>query len=227
MVLTPGSTWMMTRHYFSVVSGIVLFLSLWGFSDNLIWDIQQPSNKNPMFVIHGLFCLAWMAAFFAQSLLVRSGNVALHRIAGVYGLAAATGVSLSTLWVFIHVWQGWDAMPYYAQANRLLLPSFSLLVLLAWLNRTRPDIHKRLMYLGTLYLLEPILSRSFDPLEPLLTNFSATEIDYYWMIFTVAVWNLLFVSLFVYDRLTSLRVHPVSIAGYVWFYVIWGMTAAL
>lgn len=49
------------KNYFSAVTGLILALSIWAFSDNLIWDIGQPSNRDPKFVIHGLFWLAWMS----------------------------------------------------------------------------------------------------------------------------------------------------------------------
>jgi hypothetical protein len=48
-------------------------------------------------------------------------------------------------------------------------------------------------------MLEPVLSRAFDPLTPLMRGLSESQIDFYWWIFFVLVWNALFVSLLVYD----------------------------
>ena len=126
----------MQKYYFSLASGITLALTLWGFSDNLFWDVGQPSNRDPKFIIHGMFCLAWMIVFFAQATLVRKNNIRLHRKLGITGFIIAIGVALSTMYVFIVVWQGWDAMAYYVKANRMLLPSYALFVLLGLLNRT-------------------------------------------------------------------------------------------
>ncbi|WP_428408298.1 hypothetical protein [Hyphococcus sp.] len=211
----------MRKYYFSYVSAVTLALSVWGFSDNLFWNIGQPSNSDPKFVIHGLFCLTWMIVFFLQANLVRTGNLRLHRKLGVAGFIAAIGVTVTTLYVFAAVWKGWDAMSPLVKANRLLLPSYSALVLLAILNRGRSDWHKRLILIATLYMLEPILSRAFDPLEPLMAGLTDSQIDFYWWIFFVLVWNGLFASLFAYDFLTQKRIHQVTIAGYAWFCAIW------
>lgn len=210
----------MRNCYFSTVSALILFLTLWGFSDNLFWNVGQPSNADPKFIVHGLFCLAWMLVFFVQANLVRTRNLRWHRNLGIAGMIVAIGVTLSTIYVFWAVWKGWDAMAPYIKANRLLLPSYSLLVLLAFLMRKRPDWHKRCIYIATLYMLEPVFSRAFDPLEPLLAGFSDEAVDFYWWVFIVIAWNTLFLSLFVYDWLVAQRIHAVTICGFAWFYLI-------
>jgi hypothetical protein len=40
------------------------------------------------------------------------------------------------------------------------------------------------------------------------------------------VWNALFLSLLVYDRVTLNAVHWVSSVGFVWFYVVWTIAIA-
>jgi hypothetical protein len=163
--------------YFSVVSTLTLALTLVGFSDNLFTNIGQPSNSDPKFIAHGLFCLAWMIVFAAQVNLARRGSFRLHRKLGVAGMLIAIGVVFSTTYVFVMVWKGWDAMGVLARGNRILLPGFAVCVLLAWLHRRRGDWHKRLVYVATLCMLEPVLSRAFDPLvvswmEPLFPVFT-------------------------------------------------------
>ena len=216
-----GSSASKRDRYFAVTSGLILALSVWGFSDNLIWDIGQPSNTDPKFVIHGLFCLAWMTLFFVQANLVRIGNVGMHRRLGVAGFLIASGVVASTLFVFWSVWRGWDAMPYYVKANRLLFIGFITCIALAFANRRRPDWHKRFVLVGTLYLLEPILSRAFDPIEFLFEGKADSEIDFYWLIFFVITWNLLFISLLAHDWRSIRRIHQVSTWGYVCFLAVW------
>ena len=211
----------MEKYYFSVASAFILALSLWGFSDNLIWNVGQPSNHDLKFVVHGLFCLAWVLMLCAQSNLARAGSLGLHRRLGVVGAVVAVGVTLSTLYVFVMVWEGWHGMAFYVKANRLLLPSYSLAVLLGILNRRRPEWHKRYFYVATLYMLEPVLSRAFDPIEPLLGRFSSSQIDTAWWIFFVLVWSGLFLSLVAYDRAIARRIHPVTVAGVAWFCGIW------
>lgn len=215
----------MQKYYFSVISGLVLFLSVWGFSDNLFWKVDQPSNSDPKFVAHGLFCLAWMVAFFAQSTLIRKGDVQAHRKVGTWGFLAALGVAISTIYIFVVVWRGWDQMAIYIKANRILLPSYAVLLMLAYRYRFRPDWHKRLACIATLFMLEPILSRAFDPINPWLLGYTDEQVDGWWWIFFLVTWNGLILSLFAYDWSTLRRIHPVTIAGVAWFYAVWGVLA--
>ena len=213
------------RWYFSVATGLIFALSLWSFSDNLIWNVGQRSNSDPKFIIHGLFCLAWVLALFGQATWVLNGQLRRHRQFGIAAMAMAAGVTLSTAYVFMVRWKGWDAMPFYIQANRLQLPCFALFVWLAFVNRRRPDRHKRLAYLATLFVLEPMLSRAFDPLDPLLGSllqgFTDAQVDFAWWIFAITTWNGFFLSLWMYDWRVDGRIHPVTMAGSALFYLIW------
>ena len=112
-------------------------------------------------------------------------------------------------------------MSFLVQANRLLLAGFALLVLLAYLARARPDWHRRYILLASLFMLEPVLSRAFDPFEPLLTRFSDSQIDGAWWVFFIVTWNGLFLSLLAYDRSVLGRAHPATKRGLVLFYAIW------
>ena len=78
------------RHslFFPIASLLLLFLTIAGFWDNLFTDVGQPSNSDPKFIVHGLFCGSWMIALLAQSLLVNRGNVRLHRKLGMFALVA-------------------------------------------------------------------------------------------------------------------------------------------
>lgn len=216
----PARDWM-RKNYFSYATAILLFLSFWGFSDNLFWKVDQPSNSDPKFIVHGLFCLAWMLVLFVQANLVRAGHVGLHRKLGTFGFLIAIGVTLSTAYVFWAVRKPWTEMTFLVQANRLLLPGFALLVLLAFLNRKRSDWHRRYVLLASFYMLEPVLSRAFDPIEPLLTRFTGSQIDAAWWVFFVISWNALFLSLFAYDRAGQGKIHPATKNGTILFYAMW------
>lgn len=212
---------LLRRLYFPVASVLLLLLTLIGFSDNLLTDVGQRSNRDLKFVVHGLFCLAWMLVFAVQANLVRVRNIRVHRQLGTAAMVIAAGTALSTLYVFIAVWKGWDRMHVYGQANRLLLPCFVLLVILGYLNRRRPDRHKRLLYLATLFMMEPVLSRALDPFIPFWGDMPEAEIDRIWLVFFLLVWNGFFLSLFAYDRIVDRRVHPVTGYGYLACGAIW------
>lgn len=155
--------------------------------------MRQESNSDPKFIIHGLLMFAWFILFVVQANFIRKGNYKAHIKWGIVGLVAAIGVFLSTLYVFVAVYKGWDAMPYFAKANRFFLLSFAVLVVLGYRNRQNGTKHKQLIYMASLLILEPILSR--------VTGNLHIE-DYEAYIAVIIVWNGLFISLLVYDWLT-------------------------
>lgn len=215
----------MRRYYFAVTTFLLLILTIAAFLDNLVTDIGQPSNSDPKFIIHGLLCGAWMMLLFVQAGLIRTRNIRLHRKLGVAGMAVAIGVTLSTIWLFIAAWKGWAAMTPEVKANRFLLPSFSLCVALAFVNRARPDWHKRLIYVGTLFMLDPVLARCFDPFVVpwFMTGWSEPQIESAFLPWFFATWLAFFLSLIAYDIIALRRVHPVSAIALLWFGIVWAI----
>lgn len=212
--------------YFSIVSVLLLVLSVVAFSDNLITDIGQPSNSDPKFVVHGLFGLAWYVLLATQANLVRVRNLRLHRRLGVATFVVAIGVTLSTLYIFVVLWNGWGNMSAEVRANRLFLPGFAVFLLLAWLQRRQADWHKRLVLSGTFFMLGPVLARCYDPLivswmEPLFPAFTARVDEVGFLGFFYGVWIGFFLSLARHDWITLRRIHPVTVAGFVWFALTW------
>jgi hypothetical protein len=216
--------------YFSITSALLLLLGLVAFSDNLLTDVRQPSNSDPKFVVHGLFGLAWSVLLVVQANLVRVRNIAMHRKLGIATMLVGVGVTLSTLYIFIVVWKGWDTMAVEVRANRLLLPGFAFALLLAWLRRGRADWHKRLVFAGSFLMLGPVLSRAYDPLvvswmEPLFPVFTARVDEAGFLVFFFGAWVGFFLSLAVYDGKTLRRIHPVTIAGFAWLLLAWLISA--
>jgi len=216
------------RYYFPLASLLLLALTIVGFWDNLVSDTGQPSNSDPKFIIHGVLCGAWIILLVAQTWLVRGGNVRLHRRLGIAGAAIATGVTLSTIWVFVVIWNGWAVMAPDVKINRLLLLSYSLFVILALRLRRRPDWHKRLIFIATLLMLDPVLGRVYDPLVvPLMTQMTEPQIDAAFLPWLILVWLGFFVSLAAYDAIVARRLHPVTLTGLLWFAAAWTIALML
>lgn len=205
----------MKKYYLLTISVLILILSLVGFSDNLITDIGQESNKDPKFIIHGLFCFAWMFILVIQTNFIRSGNYKTHKKLGIIGFFVAIGVVISSWYIFVVTFDGWNKLSFFAKANRFFMTCYAVLVFIGYLKRKEVEKHKRLIYLATLYMLEPILSRASG-------NFG---VDISPLIFIPVIWNAFFLSFFVYDWVTLKRIHPITYLGYIWFYIIW--TAAI
>lgn len=215
-----------TSSYFSFASILLLFLSIVAFSDNLFTDIAQPSNRDPKFLVHGLFGLAWYVLLATQANLIRTRNLRLHRKLGVATFIVAAGVTLSTLYIFVVLWKGWENMEPEVRANRLLLPGFALCVLLAWRRRAQSDWHKRLIFIGTFFMLGPVVDRAYDPLimswaKPLLSSLYTEQVDELaYLAFRWGCWIAFFVSMLLYDGKKLGRIHPVTLAGCTWFALV-------
>lgn len=217
--------------YFTITAALMLVLSVVAFSDNLFLDVGQASNRDPKFVVHGLFGLAWYVMLLVQANLVRTRNLALHRKVGGATLVVALGVALSTVYIFVVLWKGWANMGEEVRANRLLLPGFVLFLFLAWWHRARADWHKRLVFCGSFLMLGPVLARCYDPLvvswmEPLFPAFAARVDEAGFLLFFFGGWIAFFASLALLDRRTLGRVHPVTFAGLAWFAMSWVIAIA-
>lgn len=212
---SPGIASAVRRYYFPTVFILLFALSLAAFWDNLVTDVGQPSNSDPKMIVHAFFAAAWMLTLVLQSGFIRAGNLRLHRKLGTAGFLAAVGVTASTVYIFVAKWKGWALMEPEVKANRLLLPAFSVFILLAYRNRRRPEIHKRLVLAGTLFLLEPILARLYDPyLVPVLPDAVNRWDAVAYLVYLAGTWSAFYGSLFVYDRLVLRRIHPVSLTGF-------------
>ncbi len=199
----------MIKNYFLVTSLFMLTLSLIAFSDNLVTDTGQESNRDPKFIIHGLFMFAWFIIFVIQTNFIRKGDYRAHKNLGITGIIVAVGVVVSTLYIFIVIFESWEAIPFYAKANRFFMPTYALFIYRAYRYRKQTEKHKRLMFVATLYMLGPILDRASEHLY----------LNVY--IFNPVIWNGLFISLFIYDWLTLKKLHPISYLSFIWFYIVW------
>lgn len=201
---------LLKNYYFQLVSILLLFLSFIAFSDNLITDIGQESNRNPMFIIHGLLMFAWFGTFVAQSYFIAQKKYETHFKYGKIGFLLAIGVFVSTLYVFIAIYKGWDAMEPFVKANRLLWLSFATFIMFAYIFRKNREKHKRFIFWAIVLPIEPIIGRVSE----------VFQIDN-WELFYILVWHALFISFFAYDWQTLKRIHPISWMGLTWFYIAW------
>lgn len=201
--------------YFPIITTLLASLSFMAFSDNLITDVHQKSNSDPALVVHGLLAGAWVILFAMQAWLIYFGRIATHRQLGQWAFLAAGGVIVTTLYLFVRKFNGWAEMEPEVLANRLLMPIFIICTALAYARRTRPDWHKRLLLIGTLALLEPTTARIYDPTFGMLVplGISKTLDDALFLTYLFGTWTLLVGSLWLYDRFTLRRMHPVTLVG--------------
>jgi hypothetical protein len=115
--------------------------------------------------IHGLIMSAWRLLFLAQTYLVATHRLRVHRSLGIAGavlaiLVVAIGtyatVAATAREVQAHVIRQFHFLFGLNLMNLLL---FAIFVILGLAFRTRPEFHKRLMLMATLTLLAPAVAR--------------------------------------------------------------------
>jgi hypothetical protein len=130
----------------------------------------------PLATAHGVIFSLWVLLFVAQPALVRRGRVDAHRVLGAAGGALAAGmvlIGVATALVAAargHAPGGGDPRSF------LIYPlggicAFATTVAAAIHFRQAPDIHKRLMLIANISLLDPAIARfpfSFLAAHPLV-----------------------------------------------------------
>lgn len=218
--VSARSSWV--RSYYVALTGIMLGLGLIAFSDNLLTDVGQESNRQPEMIVHGLFAMAWMVLLVIQANHVRNRHLAAHRKLGNAVMLVGAGLVATTAYLFYAGFQGFAGMAPPVLANRIMLPIFAAAIFFAWRRRNLAAWHKRLIVMGTLLTLSPILSRSVDRLLAWSVP-GRTEgmVDPLFTAMFAAVWTALLASQWIYDRATIGRIHPVTIGTTIILYGVY------
>lgn len=156
----------------------------------------------PLLHLHGVLGTCWLLLFLAQSALVRANRVDLHMRLGIFGAVLAAFFVVLGIMVAINGVHRGKAADGMDPLGFMIFPFGQVLLFggfvgTALWKRGQPDIHRRLMLLGTICLMTPAISR-------LVSDRSALA----------AMLTLLFVVVaMLHDWKTRGRVHPVYVWG--------------
>ncbi len=194
------------RLYYLIAALGIIVVVLAGFSIDfdLLFDLSSLSF---LMRAHGLVMFAWVGVFFAQVFLVARHRVDLHRRLGIFGVVLALLIVILGTYTSIvaarlggdHLPPGIPSVPFLS-GSLLLLLTFTVLAGTGLAMRRRPDIHKRLMLLATMLLLDAALVR-------FISVYTHWSIDAAW------VRNLLVLACIVVDTVRFRRLHPAFLAG--------------
>lgn len=160
-----------SRIFYALMSGALLLVVLLGFGRSLYLRPFMDLPPLPAAVwIHGSILTAWYVGAFAQSCLVSAGRTDLHRrlgwwIAGIGAAVIVIGTTVTFAFVGRRAALGTDIearIRFFSDivwGDIAALVAFIVFFVLALAWRKRPHLHKRLMILGSLALLEPALFR--------------------------------------------------------------------
>ena len=122
-------------------------------------------NVAPVIHLHGIFFYGWLALLIVQTRLASTRRLQRHRELGVAGVALATGMCFVGIAAAVHSIRQLDAAGHGEAARAFSVVPFSgiaffaLLFTLALLNVKRLDVHKRLLLVASVSLLQAAVGR--------------------------------------------------------------------
>jgi hypothetical protein len=195
------------RRFFTIMASIVLVSTFIGFMPSYyLRGIATPYFPFPPMTllvhVHALVFSAWVVLFLAQTSLVAAGRVDIHRRLGVLGMG------LIALMIPLGIWVGLAGVGRptappgidplsWASVPLMDVPVFGGLIVMALIKRRNPQIHKRLMLIAMINMLQPSLGRMPFPI-PGIGMFLPI---------------LLLLPLFVWDWKSRGRIHPATLWG--------------
>lgn len=194
--------------FFLILSLAMIAVIVGGFSLNLA--MGRSSFGLPLiYHVHALVFMGWIAIYLAQTLLVATENVALHRKLGWIALAwvpamVGMGTAITLYALRAHGGPPFFALPEFLFGNPAGLLCFAGLALGGFAMRKRSDWHRRLM----LCSMAAITGPGFGRLLPV-----PFMIPWSWLV-AALVAPLIFPLIgAVVDRVRMGRVHPAWLCG--------------
>jgi hypothetical protein len=180
-----------------------LITAVVGFGPTYFFKPVHPSPPlSPLLHVHGMVFTAWLILLIVQSGLIRADRVDLHKRLGIFGAVLAVSVIFLGLAVALHAARRGVSADGMTPLSFMIFPLGQILLFGGFVgaglwNRRRPEIHRRLMLVGTISMLTPAISRMVDKRSVLA------------MFLTVSF----VVVAMIHDWLSRRRVHPVYIVG--------------
>jgi len=195
------------RYFFSAMAALILATVFLGFAKTyFLAGVFRAPLPSWVIHVHGAAFTSWVLLLIVQTSLVSTGNTDIHRRLGMFGFG------LACVMVVLGTMAGTDllrrngaamgagAKAFYA-ATLGDMVIFGTLVYFAFRERFHPAVHKRLILLATITLLEAPINR-----WP-FAIFQQSP----WMIDVVAYSFL--VMMVAYDLWSTRRVHRATIWG--------------
>jgi hypothetical protein len=167
----------------------------------------------PIVHLHGVVFVAWMLLLLVQSAMVCTGNVKVHRALGTWGIAQGTATILIGLMMQLVASGAGHAAGRPAGTDGLYLGllaflGFAVMFALAIRNRTRPDIHRRMILFAMLPVIPPGVNRFWSNALGL-----DDPVPTVWLYLTL--WSMA-AAILVHERRTTGRIGRYSLLGAGW-----------
>ncbi len=201
--------------FFLYASYALLVIVLIGFSPTFYLRAFFDVPAIPLYVYgHGAALTAWFIWFCVQTTAVNNGRVDLHRRLGAVGVTigitvlltgatAAMGLAPRLLEKYGNIDSDFSRIAGVVWGNIGMLVAFTGFVVAAVLNRRKPEIHKRLMYLASIGIILPAFGR--------IAKFPMIDLPEPPLVFAGLLTFLVLLGIF--DRTNNGSVHRVTWIG--------------
>ena len=158
----------LSRYFYFSMALAMAGLVVWGFSRTVEANLFHAKPQRPLLLwMHGTAFATWIVFFILQSALVRVRKVSVHRFLGWFGAGLATVMVVLGITVSI-VMTRFDRSVLHQTdvASFLSIPFEDMIVFgsciaLAIYWRTRPEYHRRLIFVASCALMDAAIGR-FD-----------------------------------------------------------------
>jgi hypothetical protein len=198
------------------MSVVLLLIVLAGFSRTLYLRAALDVPEVPAYLLlHGIVLTAWFVGILLQTTLVTTHRTDIHRRLGWIG----AGLGVATFVVSLAVTVMFVPRAYALNPNGLLgvarifwanlaaLLSFAIFLATAVARRRQPDVHKRLMLLAAITMVQPAMARIRQLWFPSIDG----------GLFALVWLSLLVGAMALHDLHMNRRVHTATLLGGMFF----------
>jgi len=154
---------------FYVIMALVCVATAFGFFSLTYWGPLAAGrfHASPVVHVHAVVFSAWVLLLLAQTWFAATGRLAHHRAWGVVGVSLATTMVFVGLWAALHrvveaTARGHAEAAYaFAIVPISGIALFAVLIAVAFANVRSPEIHKRLVLVATIGILQAAVARLF------------------------------------------------------------------
>lgn len=158
----------LSRYFYLCMSMVLAALVMLGFSRTVNANLFQANPPRPLLLwIHGAAFSTWLVFFIAQSALVRTRKVSVHRVLGWFGaglaavmvvLGATIAIVMGRFDILVLQQKGVDSFLSIPLADMLI---FGSCIGMAIYWRKKPEYHRRLVFIASCQLMDAAIGR-FD-----------------------------------------------------------------
>jgi FtsH-binding integral membrane protein len=156
---------LLQEYFYFAMSLLIAAIVVIGFSRTVNENLFHAAIPRPFLLwIHGAAFAGWVCFYILQSALVRTHNVKLHRRLGWFGaglgaLMVPLGFTIAIVMTRFDAAQLHLIDPTFLSIPFYDMIAFGVLLSLAIFWRTKPELHRRLLFVATCCLLDAPFGR--------------------------------------------------------------------